>query len=263
MLSNTLLSEPLFTTFSARAPAHATVNANAFPQASLQEAPKLDNNDLLLENLDLNLMLSHSPVAHADEPVADAFLIDGDIFDSVFKHPEDPLLSVDTSATDEIDAELKGMFDFVEPVVTVKSEPVDNGDVADDIFKTFEIEQRAHSTVPVSSIAFAPSPSSNKRSYSVAGLESSNSDSSSSNKKDKLGCTPYTRKQRSNPLPPVIAKGEDTASQKRARNTEAARRSRARKMERMAQLENKCEGLIQENELLKRQVAELRAQMGL
>ncbi|OUM54819.1 hypothetical protein BVG19_g4251 [[Candida] boidinii] len=82
-------------------------------------------------------------------------------------------------------------------------------------------------------------------------------------KKDKLGCTKYTRKQRSVALQPVVPASGDVVSVKRARNTEAARRSRARKMERMGQLEDKCESLLKENEDLKSEVAKLKAMLGL
>lgn len=80
-------------------------------------------------------------------------------------------------------------------------------------------------------------------------------------KLDKFGCVAYTRKQRSIPLPPVVPQGSDVASIKRARNTEAARRSRARKMKRMTQLEGKCEALTKENESLRSMVASLKQQL--
>lgn len=64
-------------------------------------------------------------------------------------------------------------------------------------------------------------------------------------KKDSLGITIYNRKPRSQPLPPVVVdQTADTVAVKRARNTEAARRSRARKLERMTQLEMKIEELL-------------------
>ncbi|KAG7855191.1 hypothetical protein KL919_004958 [Ogataea angusta] len=77
-------------------------------------------------------------------------------------------------------------------------------------------------------------------------------------KKDRFGCTPYTRKKRALPLEPVVPEGADAVAIKRAKNTEAARRSRARKMERMSQLEDKCESLMQENESLRSEVARLK-----
>ena len=54
-----------------------------------------------------------------------------------------------------------------------------------------------------------------------------------------------SKKQRSQPLKPVAVHSEDPVLLKRARNTEAARRSRARKMERMNQLEAKVEELLE------------------
>lgn len=63
-------------------------------------------------------------------------------------------------------------------------------------------------------------------------------------KKDHLGVVGYTRRQRSSPLAPIVVKEDDPVSMKRARNTEAARRSRAKKMKRMSQLEDKVEELL-------------------
>lgn len=241
----------------------------------LREAPKLENNDLLLENLDFNLTHSTS------ENVAFK-TYDSDILDSVFSNPSDPLISEEATAS--IDDELNEIFGFVSsdvqtpvatatatatatPAVEVKKEEA----ISHDIFNSIELETRSQSTaadfisIPALEInsVFNSSPSefsdstvSCKRSYSTADL---GSDSPSDSGKDKLGCTPYTRKQRNQPLPPVVPKGEDVASLKRARNTEAARRSRARKMERMSQLEDKCEGLLQENESLKQQIETLKA----
>ncbi|KAI5952526.1 GCN4 [Candida jiufengensis] len=71
-------------------------------------------------------------------------------------------------------------------------------------------------------------------------------------KVDHLGCVTYSKKQRSQSLQPIVFDEiEDSAALKRAKNTEAARRSRARKMERMTQLETKVESLIYENDRLK------------
>ncbi|GMM36064.1 amino acid starvation-responsive transcription factor [Saccharomycopsis crataegensis] len=84
-----------------------------------------------------------------------------------------------------------------------------------------------------------------------------------STKMDHLGCVSYNRKQRSAPLNPiVIPNNADNAAVKRARNTEAARRSRARKMERMNQLEEKVEVLLNKNDELQKEVERLRALLG-
>lgn len=82
---------------------------------------------------------------------------------------------------------------------------------------------------------------------------------SSSPRIDEFGIVAYSRKPRSQPLKPVLIpeSGDDSAA-KRAKNTEAARRSRARKMERMGQLECRVRELTQTNELLEDEVKRLR-----
>ncbi|ODV75014.1 amino acid starvation-responsive transcription factor GCN4 CYBJADRAFT_114644, partial [Cyberlindnera jadinii NRRL Y-1542] len=57
----------------------------------------------------------------------------------------------------------------------------------------------------------------------------------------------------------IVVDSSDPIAAKRARNTEAARRSRARKMERMSQLEDKVEELQEKNEALEQEVERLRA----
>lgn len=78
-------------------------------------------------------------------------------------------------------------------------------------------------------------------------------------KMDHLGCVPLAKKQRSQPLKPIAVDNGDPVAMKRARNTEAARRSRARKMERMSQLEEKVDELIQEKTDLANEVARLKS----
>lgn len=75
---------------------------------------------------------------------------------------------------------------------------------------------------------------------------------------DHLGVVSYNRKNRSTPLSPVLAETDDPISVKRARNTEAARRSRARKLLRMNQLEDKVEELLSQNSQLEQEVARLK-----
>lgn len=75
---------------------------------------------------------------------------------------------------------------------------------------------------------------------------------------DHLGVTSYSKKQRSQPLKPIAVDPQDPAALKRARNTEAARRLRASKMERMSQLEEKVEELMREKQDLANEVIRLR-----
>lgn len=81
-------------------------------------------------------------------------------------------------------------------------------------------------------------------------------------KTDHLGVISYNRKQRAAPLTPVIPESSDPLAVKRAKNTEAARRSRARKLQRMNQLEDKVEELLKRNSDLENEVARLRALLG-
>lgn len=76
-------------------------------------------------------------------------------------------------------------------------------------------------------------------------------------KVDKLGVVSYNRKNRNTPLTPVVCESDDPVALKRARNTEAARRSRARKLERMSQLEERVEQLLAKNEELERRNRQL------
>ncbi|AGO11762.1 AaceriADL012Cp [[Ashbya] aceris (nom. inval.)] len=80
-----------------------------------------------------------------------------------------------------------------------------------------------------------------------------------SEKYDHLGVITYNRKQRATPLTPVVPESDDPVALKRARNTEAARRSRARKLERMNQLEERVEQLLQKNSELEAEVARLKS----
>lgn len=77
-------------------------------------------------------------------------------------------------------------------------------------------------------------------------------------KVDHLGVVAYSKKVRSQTLEPIKVNSSDPVAVKRARNTEAARRSRARKMERMSQLEDRVEELISEKEELQSEVGRLK-----
>ncbi|CAR27900.1 hypothetical protein ZYGR_0N03870 [Zygosaccharomyces rouxii] len=82
-------------------------------------------------------------------------------------------------------------------------------------------------------------------------------------KVDKLGVVSYNRKNRNAPLTPVLCESDDPVAMKRARNTEAARRSRARKLERMSQLEERVEELLAKNEELEKRNRQLEQRLAL
>lgn len=90
-------------------------------------------------------------------------------------------------------------------------------------------------------------------------LDSSRTTKSSKKLKvDHLGCVSYSKKQRTQPLAPISIDSGDPVALKRARNTEAARRSRARKLERMSQLEDRVEDLLKTNTELELEVSRLK-----
>lgn len=66
-----------------------------------------------------------------------------------------------------------------------------------------------------------------------------------------------TKKARQASLPPIDVDVSDPAALKRAKNTEAARRSRARKLEKMNILENKVDALTKEKNVLENEVHRL------
>lgn len=204
------------------------------------------------QQLELNEHLIQQPI----------FEIGNDLFDSVFDSTT-PLFDHNGSNAAE-ENEIMSLFNTNHGEEDVEENTPSVAESPDDILSLMSspevLEQRSMS-LPVGPLSIYNDQQQmepledQKRSYSTmsgaaAGVKKT--------KKDKLGCTPYTRKQRSQPLEPIIPKSSDVASVKRARNTEAARRSRARKMERMTQLESKCEDLIQENDSLKNEIIALK-----
>ncbi|BAO41052.1 general control protein GCN4 [Kluyveromyces marxianus] len=109
-----------------------------------------------------------------------------------------------------------------------------------------------------------PKPRKASASTSASGkvTKSSSRNSTSGTKLDDLGVVAYSRKQRSAPLTPVIPESDDPLAVKRAKNTEAARRSRARKLQRMNQLEEKVKELLERNSDLENEVVRLRSLLG-
>lgn len=105
------------------------------------------------------------------------------------------------------------------------------------------------------------SPSFNTVSSGRVSKAKSSPPSSATKKVDDLGITVYKRKPRTLPLKPVeVDEDSGDVAVKRAKNTEAARRSRARKLERMSQLELRVRELIDENEQLRAEISSLKGE---
>ncbi len=156
----------------------------------------------------------------------------------------------------------------------------------DDLVENSELSKSGPSSLLTSNVVSSPTVeelNTKKRTFSETELSPSPSTSDYSNfsspapgtivlpatkrkitvKKDHLGITTYNRKHRTAPLGQIVVpQGADAATLKRARNTEAARRSRARKMDRMKQLEDKIDSLMNKNSDLEDEVKRLKKLVG-
>lgn len=225
----------------------------------------LSESTLFLNTVSNNVKLEDQEVELNENLIQQPlFEIGHDLFDSVFDSNA-PLFDASTD-----DNEIMSLFNVNNDNAGESStdSPID-AELDEDVLSLMSpVEQRSMS-LPVGPLSiYNDQPmddgSLTKRSHSTMDMlspediDAAAGSTAKKSKKDKLGCTPYTRKQRSQPLEPIVPKSSDVASVKRARNTEAARRSRARKMERMSQLESKCEDLIKENDALKNEVMALK-----
>ncbi|CCF60658.1 hypothetical protein KAFR_0L00510 [Kazachstania africana CBS 2517] len=184
--------------------------------------------------------------------------LDADLVETFFSSSVDstPMFDLDESLQTSTSSDPNtwtSLFDDDIPVVT--EEDVTNNDdaikITDDVAQVKQEE----------TASFLPTPAIEQETLSKATKITTGrvSKKVSNPKVDHLGVVSYNRKARAAPLTPVIADPSDPVALKRARNTEAARRSRARKLQRMNQLETKVENLISENSDLQNEVARLRS----
>lgn len=242
-----LLGESVFSNFSAGAAASMAPSASApTPDFSMDTAPKHDDELLLDELIGPDSVQVHTSTL--DSVFDTATALDSPMFEQTDMPSWEPLFpdSVEAPASSKSTEEAEADVELLE-LLGQKTTTATPGTSTSSIASTPALEP-----------AQLFEPSSKKRSHSTPETRES---STKKPKIDKLGCITYTRKQRAAPLTPVVPQGSDTASIKRARNTEAARRSRARKMQRMTQLEGKCEDLVKQNEQLKAQVEALKRQL--
>lgn len=145
-----------------------------------------------------------------------------------------------------------------EPVSTVSVVVTENDDDLEDLFaeEAAETYDFVPAAKPAKQLETPATPTLQTPVMTALPLDSKHRVSKKA-KVDHLGCVSYSKKQRSQPLKPILMP-EDPAALKRARNTEAARRSRARKMERMSQLELKVEELIESKKALSDEVGRLK-----
>lgn len=237
--------------------------SHASPQVKLESIDELSCH-LPTESADA----SRSMACQDDSPI----LVHSEVLESVFSTSleghEDMLGN--TPMFDEIDffmdgSKLNSKEDWVSlfkeepeprdtPAVPEKEEDLEDL-FADDFKDTFDFVPAAR---PAKQLETPATPFSHTPEIGdLLPLNSKNRISKKS-KVDHLGCVSYSKKQRSQPLKPIDVANEDPVAMKRARNTEAARRSRARKMERMSQLETKVEELIESKKELAAEVSRLK-----
>ena len=180
--------------------------------------------------------------------------------------------NVDADASDP--KEWTSLFDNDIPVITeedvlANDKAVESTEASVSTLQSFEMaSMTSFLPTPMIEDAVLPAGASAKGKSASAGRVTKSVSNNShagvipADKLDHLGVVAYNRKSRSAPLTPVIPESSDPVAQKRARNTEAARRSRARKLQRMNQLEDRVENLLAKNMELENEVARLRSLLG-
>lgn len=249
-------------------------------QDSLMSSLDFDNMNIKMEEMETPLLSTTLDVPELDSAVVDAFFASSTDSTPMFEYDTTPLQQQDQNQFNSTGSsdQWTSLFDDDIPVIT--DEDVNSNDKAMESTEVDSCDAFPPTTANIPS--FLPTPiiedaklipsmisinnnnnnkvnKITKKSNRVSKKKIQSDDSTSSlNKVDHLGVIAYNRKNRSAPLTPVIPESDDPAALKRARNTEAARRSRARKLQRMNQLEEKVEDLLSKNQSLEEEVQRLR-----
>lgn len=197
-----------------------------------------------------------------DSAVVDAFFASSNDSTPMFEYDTTPIQDSVASTNDH---EWASLFDDDIPVITEDDVSLNDKAMQSTEVSSYDAFPSTINQIP----SFLPTPviedakllksTTNGRVSKKKSVSSSSSSSASSTPKiDHLGVITYNKKNRSIPLTPVIPESDDPAALKRARNTEAARRSRARKLKRMTQLEDKVEELLNKNKSLENEVETLK-----
>ncbi|CAB4254075.1 similar to Saccharomyces cerevisiae YEL009C GCN4 Basic leucine zipper (bZIP) transcriptional activator of amino acid biosynthetic genes in response to amino acid starvation [Maudiozyma barnettii] len=234
----------------------------------------IDDNELLFHQsnntvkpeMSFSLELTNNNNDHLNNDELDSAVVDAFFSSSTDSTPMFEYDTIETSNNDP--KEWTSLFDNDIPVVT--EEDVMSNDKA--VEATEANVSGLESFEMASMTSFLPTPiiedeellsmktKSIKKNAALTGRISKKSSCSTTNDKiDHLGVVAYNRKARTAPLTPVITASDDPVTLKRARNTEAARRSRARKLQRMNQLEDRVETLLSKNSELENEVARLKS----
>ena len=220
---------------------------------TLLSSSNIKSEDLSL-NMELPTLSSTNNSNELDAAVVDAFFSSSTDSTPMFEY--DTIGQSNSSSSDP--KEWTSLFDDDIPIVTeedvmLNDKAIESTETNVSSLNSFELE---------SMTTFLPTPIIEDEELKPISkkINSNNriSKKKSDDKIDHLGVVAYNRKTRTAPLTPVITKSDDPVALKRARNTEAARRSRARKLQRMNQLEEKVESLLSRNNELENEVTRLK-----
>ncbi|CAI4416691.1 BDN_1c_G0014380.mRNA.1.CDS.1 [Saccharomyces cerevisiae] len=216
-------------------------------------------------NLDFDFALPQTATAPDAKTVLPIPELDAAVVESFFSSSTDSTPMFEYENLEDNSKEWTSLFDNDIPVTT------DDVSLADKAIESTEEVSLVPSNLEVSTTSFLPTPVLEdakltqtrkvKKPNSVV-KKSHHVGKDDESRLDHLGVVAYNRKQRSIPLSPIVPESSDPAALKRARNTEAARRSRARKLQRMKQLEDKVEELLSKNYRLENEVARLKKLVG-
>lgn len=224
-------------------------------------------------NLDFDFTLPQTATASNTETALPISELDAAVVESFFSSSTDSTPMFEYENLEDNSKEWTSLFD--------NDIPVTSDDVlsADKAIESTEEASLVPSNLEVSTTSFLPTPiledaklSQTKRAKKPNSIVKKShyhhhhhhdeDEDDEESRLDHLGVVAYNRKQRSIPLSPIVPESSDPAALKRARNTEAARRSRARKLQRMKQLEDKVEQLLSKNYQLENEVERLKKLVG-
>ncbi|KAG7661687.1 GCN4 [[Candida] subhashii] len=244
---------------------HSSVLDSVFSATmdELDQTPMFDELDFIVDGANVNskddwvslfgaedFSTNNEPLLSLDDDV-NAAIDDENILpkdDTLLNNTSDATISASTTSNSSPEVFSTASASYASPPATTIS--CSSKRKYDDVEKSFEFQSTSTNT---QTQLFTPNPSST--------LPTPLLDVGRSKKKakvDHLGCVTYSKKQRAQPLKPITLESDDPITLKRAKNTEAARRSRARKMERMSQLEDKVEDLLSDKKSLELEVARLK-----
>ncbi|RLV90626.1 General control protein GCN4 [Spathaspora sp. JA1] len=229
-------------------PIHSSVLDSVFSctMDELENSPMFEELAFIVDGAQVNSKENWVSLFGDDEPLLSLEDL-GAIDDDEEIVPRDEAFSSDATVSAESANTTASSSPGVAPSTIATSMSIGSKRRFSDVEESFEF------SAPKQGQLFTPNPSST---LPTPLLDSKKK--STSTKVDHLGCVTYSKKSRSQPLQPVVMDSADPVSLKRAKNTEAARRSRARKMERMTQLESRVEELIDEKSDMEREVLRLR-----